>query len=158
MTVNVLLDGLKSFIEENTKDIILPVRLVKNKTTPEYEKRKGEDVTHRPPKVYKMRLPTKEAETNEIPYILLQFLTGKDQQKPGEPPDSECHIRIIVATYSEDGSEGAGDLLNVLVRIRTALLKAGVVGNQFLLRKPLEYYSNFTFNLLRNPSAKPHRL
>lgn len=145
MTPVVLLTELKKFIEENTKDIILSVRPVKNKTLPPGVKTvkpaqepEGE-VTHRAPEVHIMRLPDKEAETQRIPYILLQFLTGKDEHKPAEQPDSECNIRIIAVTYSEDGGEGATDLLNVLTRIRVALLKAGEVGQQFLLRKPLEY-------------------
>lgn len=145
MTPVVLLTALKQFIEENTKDIILSVRPVKNKTISEPRpKRKPPEppedaITERAPEVHLMRLPDKDAETNRIPYILLQFLTGTDEHKPAEQPDSECKVRIVVATYSEDGGEGATDLLNVLTRIRIALLKAGEVGNQFLLRKPLEY-------------------
>lgn len=144
MTPDVLLKQLKKFIEVNTKDIILPVRPVKNKTVPPpRSKTKPEPpedaITERAAEVHLMRLPDKDAETQRIPYILLQFLTGTDEQKPEEQPDSECKIRIVVATYSEDGGEGATDLLNVLTRIRVALLKAGEVGKQFLLRKPLEY-------------------
>ncbi len=86
-----------------------------------------------------MRLPNKDAETNRIPYILLQFLTGEDTQQTGNEPDSECKIRIVVATYSEDASAGSMDLLNIITRIRIALLKEGVIGKQFMLRKPLEY-------------------
>ena len=144
MTPVVLLAELKKFIEENTKDIILSVRPVKNKTLPEPHTRgkpaapSKDAITARAPEVHLMRLPDKDAETQRIPYILLQFLTGKDEHIPTEQPDSECNIRIIVATYSEDGGEGAGDLLNVITRIRVALLKAGEVGHQFLLRKPLE--------------------
>lgn len=144
MTPVVLLEELKTFIEENTKDIVLSVRPVKNKTIPtpgaELEEQDSEDaITARAPEVHKMRLPGKDAETQRIPYILLQFLTGKDEHKPAEQPESECNIRIVVATYSEDGGEGAADLLNVITRIRVALLKAGEVGKQFLLKKPLEY-------------------
>lgn len=145
MTPVVLLTELKKFIEENTKDIILSVRPVKNKTLPATRTRgpaqepQEDAITNRAAEVHIMRLPDKDAETNRIPYILLQFLTGKDEHKPAEQPDSECNVRIVVATYSEDGGEGAVDLLNVLTRIRVALLKAGEVGKQFLLRKPLEY-------------------
>lgn len=144
MTPVVLLTELKKFIEENTNDIILSVRPVKNKTIPgtgaELVGQKPEGaIAERAPEVHVMRLPDKDAETQRIPYILLQFLTGKDEHKPTEQPDSECNIRIVIATYSEDGGEGAADLLNVLTRIRVALLKAGEVGKQFLLRKPLEY-------------------
>ena len=145
MTAVILLDELKKFIEEAVKDFSLPVRPVKveKPTTPVKRtaalNEKPAAPLRRAPEVYKMRLPNKEAETNRIPYIVLQFLTGKDDQQPGEGNDSECKVRIIAATYSEDGSEGAVDVLNVITRIRIALLKAREVGQQFLLRLPLEY-------------------
>ncbi|RPF48257.1 hypothetical protein EDD70_1072 [Hydrogenoanaerobacterium saccharovorans] len=129
MTAVILLKELKKFIEEHTKDIILCVRVKKNS---------GES-KERTAQVYTMQLPDKEAETQQIPYILLQFLTGKDEQNEGVSAESECKIRIVVATYSEDGGAGAMDVLNLLTRIRVALLKAGIVGEQFLLKKPLEY-------------------
>lgn len=144
MTPIELLYELKKFIEENIKDIILSVRPVNNKVIPEPSgKGKKEKAEEQPQKraaeVHLMRLPNKDAETNRIPYVLLQFLTGADEQQEGKAPDSECKIRIVVATYSEDGSAGSMDLLNVITRIRVALLKTGVIGKQFTLRKPLEY-------------------
>lgn len=129
MTAVILLDELKKFIGENTKDIILSVRTKPN----------SEEPNERSAEVHKMRLPDKDAETKRIPYILLQFLTGKDDQEEGQSPESECKVRIVVATYSEDGGEGAMDVLNLLTRIRIALLKIGVIGGQFLIKKPLEY-------------------
>ena len=147
MTPIILLDRLKEFIQENTKDMILFVRHVKLKTLTEPDESGkaqpedgGEEITHRAAEVHLMRLPNKEAETQRIPYIVLQCLTGKDEHKPGEEEESISNIRIIVATYSENDSEGAMDVLNVITRIRVALMKVGVIGEQFLLRKPLEYY------------------
>ena len=86
-----------------------------------------------------MRLPKKEDQTEKVPYILLQFLTGKDDKENGEPQESVCKIRIVVATYSEDGGEGSFDVLNVILRIRSELEKAGVIGERFALQYPLEY-------------------
>lgn len=144
MTPNELLEELKRFIEEQTKDIILSVRPVKNKVIPEPSVKKKADNADNEPltraaEVYLMRLPDKDAETNRIPYILLQLLTGIDEQEQGKEPDSACKIRIVFATYSEDASAGSMDLLNVITRIRVALLKQGVIGKQFTIRKPLEY-------------------
>ncbi len=129
MTPIQLLESLEEFIKVNTKDIILQVR----------HKAGSDEVIERAPDVYKMRLPDKDSETKQIPYILIQVLTGKDTQEVGDTPDSECKVRIIFATYSEDGGVGALDVLNLLTRVRIALLKVGVVGEQFLLKKPLEY-------------------
>lgn len=70
MTPLELLDALKAFIEENTKDILLPVRV----------DRKSGEAKERPAEVYKMRLPTKDAETKRIPYVLLQYIKSTDTQ------------------------------------------------------------------------------
>jgi len=154
MTPVILLERLKEFVQENTKDIILTVAPIKNKTLQESPPRarakandpppdepdvQGEDVTERAAEVHLLRLPSKDAETNRIPYVLMQFMTGKDEQQPSKPPDSEVNIRLIFATYSDNDSEGAMDVLNLITKTRTALLKAGEIGEQFLLRQPLEY-------------------
>lgn len=88
--------------------------------------------------VYKMRLPNKTAQTERVPYLLLQYIKSTDTQEQGQDPESECTVRIVAATYSEDESEGAMCVLNLLTRIRVALLKDGVVGGQFVLKSPLE--------------------
>lgn len=129
MTPVILLYRLKEFVEEATKDLILQSRV-----------KEGEDgPKERAADVYLMRLPDKEAETKQIPYILLQFIKGTDTQEAGERPESECAIRIVVMTYSEDCGVGALDVLNVLTRLRERLEKKGVVGQQFLFKRPAEY-------------------
>jgi hypothetical protein len=128
MTPVTLLDRLKEFIEEQTRDLLLSVR-----------GKAEEEPQERPANVYRMRLPNKEGETKLIPYILLQFISGQDSQEQQQDPESDCIVRIVVATYSEDGETGAINVLNVITRIRIALLKAGVIGDQFLLKQPVEY-------------------
>lgn len=130
MTPIILLERLEEFIREATKDIKLKVR-VRN-INPEEKKERAADV-------YKMRLPKKEDQTQKAPYILLQLLNGKDDKQEKEPEESTCKVRIVVVTYSEDEEMGAYDVLNVIMRIRSELLKAGIVGKQFVLQKPLEY-------------------
>ena len=142
MTPTILLEQLKEFIQANTADIILTVRPVKNRTLPLPHGEpppEAEETTHRAAEVHLMRLPDKDAETNRVPYILLQYLAGKDEHKEHEPEDCTGNVRIIVATYSDNDSEGALDVLNLITRIRVALLKAGAIGEQFLLRKPLDH-------------------
>lgn len=128
MTPLELLDALKAFIEENTKDILLPVRV----------DRKSGEAKERPAEVYKMRLPTKDAETKRIPYVLLQYIKSTDTQTAGEPPESSCMVRIVAATYSEDGEEAAMCVLNLLTRIRIAFLRDGVIAERFMLKPPIE--------------------
>ncbi len=128
MTPLELLNALKAFIEQKTKDIILPVRV---------DRRSGES-KERAAEVHVMRLPNKDAEIQRIPYILLQYIKSTDIQEQGQHPESNCMIRIVVATYSEDGEEGALCVLNLLTRIRIALLRDGVIAERFLLKPPLE--------------------
>lgn len=131
MTPIILLDQMEEFVKEVTKDIKLQVK-VRNINP--------EEVKERAANVYKMRLPNKDDQTQKVPYILLQFLTGKDDQKKGEPQESTCMVRIVVATYSEDGGTGAYDVLNVILRIRSELKKIGIIGKQFVLQDQLEYF------------------
>lgn len=124
MTPIILLDALEVFIKDTLKDLTLPVR-------PDGIDEEGAE---RIPQVHKMRLPDRDSDTKLVPYILLQFLTGTDKQTPGQERECQCKIRIVAATYSEDEGIGAYDVLNVLTRIRTALLSSGIVGEQFLLK------------------------
>ena len=113
MTPLQLLDALEAFVKQETKDILLPVRV---------DRKSGEN-KERAAEVYKMRLPNKTAQTERVPYLLLQYIKSTDTQEQGQEPESECTVRIVAATYSEDES---------------ALLKDGVVGGQFVLKSPLE--------------------
>ena len=105
MTPLELLDALKAYIENETRDLLLPVRV---------DRKSGKN-NERPAEVHKMAIPTKKAEVERIPYVLLQFLTSKDEQEPGEYPESSCKIRIVAATYSEDKAEGSLCLLNLQI-------------------------------------------
>lgn len=128
MTPLVLLDQLKPFIEISIDDLMLPVKIDRN--SGEQSKRNAD--------VYLMRLPDKDSETKRIPYVLLQFIKSTDLQNEGEQPTSNAFVRIVAATFSADSGEGAICVLNLLTRIRIALLKAGKIGDQFLLKPPLE--------------------
>lgn len=141
MTPIILLDELAKFIKEATKDLLLPVQTNRN----------GTEIKERPPGVYKMRLPTVEAETKRIPYVLLQFIKQTDTQKAGKRPESTCMVRIIAATYSENGEEGALALLNLLSRIRIALMKDNIIGGKFLMKPGLEM-------IIYPDSTKPYYL
>lgn len=87
-----------------------------------------------------MGLPEADDVQQKVPYILLKFLTGTDDKKADEPEEDSCKVRIIFAVYSEDGQEGPLALLNLILRVRSELKKAGTIGGgQFTLQLPLEY-------------------
>ena len=93
MTPLQLLDALEAFVKQETKDILLPVRV---------DRKSGEN-KERAAEVYKMRLPNKTAQTERVPYLLLQYIKSTDTQEQGQDPESECIVRIVAATYHADG-------------------------------------------------------
>lgn len=48
-------------------------------------------------------------------------------------------VRMVIATYSQDGERGAMALLNLILRIQERLQKKGVIGGRFCLQYPFEY-------------------
>lgn len=132
MTPEILLDKLEEFARFHTKDIMLEVR-VKRGTESTDDKRRAANI-------FQQDFPEPDDKTQKIPYILIQLLNGTDDWKPGQEPESECQIRMVFATYSENGSKGAADLLHLILKVKNELEAAGEVGgNQFLLLYPVEY-------------------
>ena len=128
MTPIMLLDDLKKVILTCTKDLLLQVKT-----------KQGAEKAERQLNVFLGAVPTKEGLTQDVPYILLRFLNGKDEQKQGEEEESTATVRIITAVYSEDYEKGYVDCLNVISRIRIELMKNRIVGNRYQLKLPLEY-------------------
>lgn len=124
MTKVVLLEELKKFTKTVTRDLILPVRPSEEEPTP----------LPRQPKVYRMRLPQFRDATRKAPYILHQAITGKDTQAVGmKATEATAVVRTVFCVYHEDEEEGALSLLNLMERLRVALLEQVVVGKQFKL-------------------------
>lgn len=124
MTPLDLLEALKAYCEEITKDMRLLARVQKNST----------QTAERSPEVFVGNLPDKESEKKAVPYILLKLLTGKDDNE-----ESICRVRIICVTFSEDKQENYIQCLNLLTRIKTKLLEDVVVDDRFSCQKPIEF-------------------
>ena len=124
MTGIILLEQLKAFTEEATKDLLLPVEQQRGDLEPPLPRAAG---------VYRMRLPEGKAADKKVPYILHQLLTRKDTQSPGQRPTAAATVRTIFCVYHQDEQEGGLALLNLMERLRIALLQQGVVGKQFIL-------------------------
>ena len=62
-----------------------------------------------------------------------QAITSKDTQPSGELEAGVAVVRSIFAVYNDDEQEGGLMLLNLMERMRIALLKQVVIGNQFTL-------------------------
>lgn len=123
MTTVFLLDALKAFTEDATRELIMPVRA--NEKNPEPEPRAA--------LVFRARLPDFHAATEKAPYILHQLVTRKDVQSAGNYPTAQAVVRTVFCVYNEDGQEGGMTLLNLMERFRIALLKQRVIDKQFVL-------------------------
>lgn len=124
MTKAVLLEQLRLFTAEATKDLLLPVAL---------QKEDQEQPQPRAAGVYRTRLPDSKAARKKAPYILHQIITGKDVQAPGQRPNNSATVRTIFCVYHHDEQEGGLALLNLMERLRIALLEQRSIGKQFRL-------------------------
>lgn len=123
MTNITLLERLKLFTEDAIKDIILPVRLQKGDAE---QKSRAADV-------YLMRLPDSKAATKKAPYIIHQFVTGKDTQPAGRQESGSSVVRSVFCVYCDDEQAGALHLLNLMERLRIRLLQQVIIGQQYQL-------------------------
>ncbi len=123
MTNITLLEQLKLFTVDTIKDIILPVRLQKGDT--EQRSRSAD--------VYLMRLPDSTAVTKKAPYIIHQFVTGKDTHLAGRQESGSSVVRSVFCVYCDDEQAGALHLLNLMERLRIRLLQQVIIGQQYQL-------------------------
>lgn len=117
------LEVLRDFTREAIKDMILPTRMQQGDTEP----------GSRPADVYLMRLPDGTAAMKKAPYILHQVVTGADRQEQGERPRATATVRSIFVVYSDDEQEGGMMLLELMERVRIALLKQVLLDKRFQL-------------------------
>jgi len=119
-----LLEELKEFTEAATSELIMPVRMQKGDATPP---------APRAAQVFLMRLPDPKIADKKAPYILHQLITAKDQQPNGKRPSSDATVRTIFTVYNDDEQEGGLMLLNLVERLRIAMMRKVVIGERFKL-------------------------
>lgn len=123
MTKEQLLDDLKSFLVGVTKHYELPEALQKGDTEQKF----------RAPEIYKMRLPNSNDAKKKAPYIIAQYVTGKDYHRQLQQSQSNAVVRLIFCVYNKDEEEGALSLLNVMETVRLELMKQVLIGKCFKL-------------------------
>lgn len=123
MVKNDFLDALKVFTEDAVKDLKLPVSV----------QRRDEEETYRSPEVFKMRMPDMNAAAKKVPYIIHQLTESSDTQPAGNRTSSTVQVRSIFAVYHRDEQEGAMLLLEVMERVRIALLRKHVIADRYKL-------------------------
>lgn len=124
MTRVTLLERLRDFTDDVTKDILMPVRQQKEDKDPPAD---------RAATIYITRLTKSSDAQKSVPYILHQIITGKDLQPSGQEITADAVVRSIFTVYNDNEEEGGLMLLNLIERLRIALLKQVVIGQQFQL-------------------------
>lgn len=123
MTKLILLEAMKAFCEERTRDLLLPVQATERDEEP------PED---RAPAVYVPRLPELRAYAKKAPFITCGIITGKDSAAR-DRLRATAVVRSVFCVYHENEMEGELALLNLMERIRIGLLEQVVIGKQFKL-------------------------
>lgn len=124
MTKVELLRQLKQFTEEAVGELLLPVRMQKDD---------AEQPAPRPATLYLMRLPDSAVAAKKAPYIIHQAITGSDSQSEGQRIQCVTAVRSIFCVYSDNEQDGGMLLLDLMERVRIALLRQVVIGRQFEL-------------------------
>lgn len=124
MIVTDFLERLTEFVEDVTKEQLLPV--MPTKTDPDPAPRAAE--------VHWNRLPDSKSYKSKAPYILVQVLSFRDYQYDGQRADAECTVRMVFCTYCEDETEGTMYVLNMIQDVRERLLRYRIIGSQYELQ------------------------
>ena len=114
-----LLEAFKERTVEVISDLLLPVQMQKGDT----------ESTEKPADVYTGRLPDTKANTKKAPYILHQMVNSVSKQIPGEQLESKAIVRSVFCVYCDDEQEGTMMLINLMERLRIALLKDPLIGD-----------------------------
>lgn len=123
MTRIILLERLRDFTREATADLIMPTKITSE----------GEIQKFRSADVYLMCLPDGNSAKKKAPYVIHQLVTGTDRQTQGQTVAAKANVRSIFCIYNDDEQEGGLMLLNLMERLRVALLRQVVIGGQFTL-------------------------
>ena len=119
-----LLNVLSDFTRDAVKDLILPTKPEKKAVS---EPRAAE--------VHKMNLPDVNDAKTKAPYIIHQVIDIKDVQQPGQNDKALCTVRTVFCVYHQNAEEGGLALLNLMERLRIAILRKCVLASRYRLDK-----------------------
>lgn len=128
-----LLYALKAFTEQETGDILLPVKC---------QSKDGKEPEPRPAAVFTARLPDMASYEKKTPFILHQVVTGEDAIKNVNKGtgmqirrelESLCVVRSVFCVYNRNEEEGGMALLNLMEEMRVAVQLSPVLNNLFEL-------------------------
>jgi len=80
----------------------------------------------------KEKKPMAKQEPPDFPYVIVRYLDDTDTDE-----GATANVKIIAGTYSEDTQDGWRDCMNVITKIKVALLKQRFFG-PFKIEKPIK--------------------
>lgn len=125
MTKQNLLDTLCDFTRVVVKDMLLPV-----------EMQEDDEAQPQPrhPDVYSMGLPDFAEAGKKAPLIIHQIITANDVwPESSAEPVSKAVMRTVFGIYHPNSQEGPLALLGLIERVRLALWRQRIIGEQFIL-------------------------
>jgi hypothetical protein len=120
MTPIVCVDDLVVFIESVVKDFVLETNTKGIRKAPQVIGGYLED-----------KKPGAQQNPPDIPYVIVRYLEDNDTDE-----SNTAQFRIIAGTYSQDEQNGWRDVVNVITRIKVALLKKKFIG-AFCIERPM---------------------
>ena len=72
----------------------------------------------------KEKKPKEKQEIPDFPYVIVRYLEDTDTENEG----NTAKVKIFAGTYSEDEQDGWRDAMNVITRIKEALMKQRFIG------------------------------
>lgn len=112
MTPIVLVDRLVEFIKPVVAEFELDSNIVGIKKSPQVISGYLQE-----------KKPNQKQDPPDFPYVIVRYLTDTDEQE-----EDKASIKIIAGTYSEDTQDGWRDPMNVITKIKEALMKQRFFG------------------------------
>ena len=81
----------------------------------------------------KEKKPKEKQTVPDFPYVIVRYLKDTNAEE-----GATAIIRVIAGTYSEDEQSGWRDCMNVITRIKEALLKQRFIGGPFKIEYPIK--------------------
>jgi len=96
----------------------------------------GLDEAYAPAQIFLGELPSKKQGQIDFPYVILQAVSGSDQDE-----SSEVTVKILCGIYTAEGVEaGVNDILNLTARCRRIVLSSRRTGDGwFTLKLPVKW-------------------
>lgn len=136
----ILVDELCVMAEQELKDMLLEVELPQNNHPNDKPlESESQGIAPRAPSIIPGFLDDDEPKAGKqddisksIPFVIVRYLNGEETENQGT-----ATVKFIATTYSQHG-QGWRDPLNVLERLRQAILRKRIIASRFEIQFPFK--------------------